>query len=881
MLPNVNSDVEINNGGTATLDSANTGSARDIYLGQPMLSDGRLDVISAGKLTSLNAWIGYDGGGEALVDGVGSTWTNNGKVTVGNSLDSAKHGELSIREGGSVTFGTTVIGSQNNSIGSILAEGTSAQLGALTIGERGTGTLQINQGTVQSTGVSIAKFKDSDQTANDKGEAFVAGGTWTISGSLYVGEGGNGNLEIESGGTVTAGTTVLGSLNDSMGSILVNGSSLQVGFFTIGERGAATFQVTNGTIQSGFTTIGKFEDTDSTPYVAEAIMNSGTWTLTSGMYVGDDGIGKLQINGGTMNTSFYTTHIGRQEGSDGEVTIGSGGTLSSTGAMYVGDAGKARLTINAGSVKVQTGGLTIGRLANADGEVKVSGNRIWELGGIDIGELGRAKLTVENGATLKSNAGSIGSYTTTKDSVVSFTGSTWEDSGELQVLNRSTLTFNNAIWTMTATSTDPFDPTVQLDGDLATRPKITLNNSMWTNAGGLRNDTGKITIGAGSTVTNTFGMLAFDSSDDAEVEVDGGTWESTGRLTVGAGGKALLTVKNSGLVKSNTAIIADDASSIASVIVDGAGSRWENTGLLEVGDTNGPGTQGTLILRNGGEVSSTGGINVVGQGFLGGVGTITGAVANLEIVDPGYYDEVADDTVQGTLHITGNYTQFGASKLQISLAATGHDKLDIDGTISLLSATDLDVSFDEGFNPSAGQSWDILDWGTASSNFASRFNANLPALDGNETWDLSQLYTSGVIAVASTAMVPGDFNGNGAVDAADYVHLRKTNAAPDAYHQWRANFGRTSAAAEIQGSEMPVNVPEPAAGALAAFGVILVALGRYPSCSPRSGRGLSNRSVQDATDCEEFEKRPFSCPIFRQSPPGSRIFRCTSSDARG
>jgi hypothetical protein len=41
----------------------------------------------------------------------------------------------------------------------------------------------------------------------------------------------------------------------------------------------------------------------------------------------------------------------------------------------------------------------------------------------------------------------------------------------------------------------------------------------------------------------------------------------------------------------------------------------------------------------------------------------------------------------------------------------------------------------------------------------------------------------------------GDFNGDGKVDAADYVHLRsKGNGAMDAadYNLWRSNFGRTS-----------------------------------------------------------------------------------------
>jgi hypothetical protein len=53
----------------------------------------------------------------------------------------------------------------------------------------------------------------------------------------------------------------------------------------------------------------------------------------------------------------------------------------------------------------------------------------------------------------------------------------------------------------------------------------------------------------------------------------------------------------------------------------------------------------------------------------------------------------------------------------------------------------------------------------------------------------------------------GDFNGNGTVDAADYVVWRNEIGPQAAYDAWRANFGRTAAsAATLAGS----SVPEPA-----------------------------------------------------------------------
>jgi hypothetical protein len=51
---------------------------------------------------------------------------------------------------------------------------------------------------------------------------------------------------------------------------------------------------------------------------------------------------------------------------------------------------------------------------------------------------------------------------------------------------------------------------------------------------------------------------------------------------------------------------------------------------------------------------------------------------------------------------------------------------------------------------------------------------------------------------------PGDFNHDGAIDAADYVALRKTEEMPDAYNTWRENFGEPSAA-----TPAALSTPEP------------------------------------------------------------------------
>jgi hypothetical protein len=130
----------------------------------------------------------------------------------------------------------------------------------------------------------------------------------------------------------------------------------------------------------------------------------------------------------------------------------------------------------------------------------------------------------------------------------------------------------------------------------------------------------------------------------------------------------------------------------------------------------------------------------------------------------------------------------------------------------------LNVSLINGFSPTLGNSFDILDWGALTGTFAT---LQLPALAGGLQWNTSQLYTIGVLSIASVG-VSGDYNNNGVVDAADYVVWRKnqgtTNTLPNdpnggtigtaQYSNWRNHFGQTFGSGS--GASANVAVPEPA-----------------------------------------------------------------------
>ncbi len=130
------------------------------------------------------------------------------------------------------------------------------------------------------------------------------------------------------------------------------------------------------------------------------------------------------------------------------------------------------------------------------------------------------------------------------------------------------------------------------------------------------------------------------------------------------------------------------------------------------------------------------------------------------------------------------------------------------------------------FTPAAGQSFDILD-GTLSGTFSS---VSLPSLPSGLMWNTSKLYTTGVLSV----QIVGDYNGDGVMNAADFVVWRKsltqtgTGLAADGNHNnsidagdytvWRAHFG------QIAGSGAGVGlsgaIPEPAGATMLLVGLL-------------------------------------------------------------
>jgi hypothetical protein len=198
----------------------------------------------------------------------------------------------------------------------------------------------------------------------------------------------------------------------------------------------------------------------------------------------------------------------------------------------------------------------------------------------------------------------------------------------------------------------------------------------------------------------------------------------------------------------------------------------------------------------------------------------------------GYLDNVRiagthDPGASPILLSVGNLEYASGSNLNLEIGGTSrgtqYDAIEASGLLTL-SGT-LHVSLIDSFSPSIGDTFHILDWATIAGHFSS---LQLPNLDGGRAWNLSQLYTQGVLSIASP---PGDYNHDGVVDAADYTVWRDSlgstsNLAADGnvngtidlgdYDVWKSNFGKHGGSS----ARAAVTAPEPASATILFVGIV-------------------------------------------------------------
>ncbi len=312
--------------------------------------------VTSGEVAAARLWIGrYDGssGNVSLIGSSSSLVVSEGMV-VGDVGD----GTLAIRDGASVSAAYMRVGASAGGNGTLAVRNEGSHLnllsGSLAIGDLGDGTLEVlNGGSVTSVGGQIG------WRSSAVGQALVRGNesNWTSSAILNVGYQGQGTLEIEDAGRVTSTRGSVGFAETAIGTVAVTGS---------GSR----------------------------------------WTVTNDIIVGDYGQGLVDISyGGTLESGRAT--IGMRQGARGEVSVRKAeSTWSSTGDIVVGHQGQGKLRMEEGA-RVNSVNAMIARLAGSNGEVDITGQgTLWQIdNALTLGDGDSSYLAVENGGGV-----SVGTY---------------------------------------------------------------------------------------------------------------------------------------------------------------------------------------------------------------------------------------------------------------------------------------------------------------------------------------------------------------------------------------------------------------------------------------------------------------------------------------
>jgi len=353
----------------------------------------------------------------------------------------------------------------------------------------------------------------------------------------------------------------------------------------------------------------------------------------------------------------------------------------------------------------------------------------------------------------------------------------------------------------------------------------------------------------GGRVSNTEGNIGYFNGSKGDVTVTGAgsTWINTGDLYVGRGSTdSSLTIADGGsvvvageVVMWPTGVVTLDGGTLDTAGFDvSVGTFNFISGTLRVaGEVKFP-ENSTLDIGNNSSFVNTTGISVPVTVAQGGIVTGSGSFADLTVnaggtVSPGNSPGSFEDGDNSSTTWNGGGTYlWEINSIAPDGGIAGDDpgwdlwhtgELTFGATVSdpfTIRVRSLDLENDNGqlanWDPGSDYQWLIA----TATNAGGIFDSILDSLsidatefvsqNGDANFELfadnngSELWLK-YIAPSET----GDYNGDGLVDAADYVAWRKgvgVDPTPDNYNIWRTNFGR---AVNGGGATSGPAIPEP------------------------------------------------------------------------
>ncbi len=341
--------------------------------------------VAANSLTFAGS--GYTlSGGNATVGAGGITANESAVINSGLSVNGSQTWNVAADKTLSIGQGSTYIGSGVT----LTKSGAGAAAfgsGWLRVGSdsSGTGTLKIENGTVQSSLLLLAAGGSTDCT----GVLDISGGQMSVWGDMYVGWNGNATVN-QTGGTVDVSADLMfcTDISGSTGTYNLNGGLLRTHTLYT-DRGAATNRTMLLSINGG------------------TLENNSTGTLSTDIAV------NIGSNGGTFSSPTASTGIQLTGILSGSGTITKTGDSSLDLAVNSASTFNGNININAGSVLlsnnylVSAGTVTMaaGGTLNVNGNISLPQNLVWNGG--SLRNSGSEQLVVNVPASIGDDGGTI------------------------------------------------------------------------------------------------------------------------------------------------------------------------------------------------------------------------------------------------------------------------------------------------------------------------------------------------------------------------------------------------------------------------------------------------------------------------------------------
>jgi fibronectin-binding autotransporter adhesin len=466
------------------------------------------------------------------------------------------------------------------------------------------------------------------------------------------------------------------------------------------------------------------------------LLSNGTLEVRQGhIYVGSAAGASpfLGIHGGTLRTSNSVLAVGAANSSTGSLEMTSG-TLQGATVYVGGDTGTrigVRGTWVAGGTSttllqtavVGTGTNSVGRLFLQDSAFLLS-DAFRIAAGSGAGNATTGFVYVTGGALTVTGAanvlvgGTVNSY-----------GALIVSNGTVDVLTGG-MRIGSFASGVSAGEMQVLGGRVSIKGALDIGHYGAATGFVTVSDSGVLELAGNLNLGNGS-----WGQL---------VAKDGGTLRFTGQdlPTIGLTSNKSLVVASNAVIEFKNAGAFLTSNAFPAITFQGSNTlsllNSTNASLAEYTVGNG---QSFAALRLAGASSLWQSTNlmIAAGGSLGGSGRIGSDVAtNAGVISPG--------NSPGNLSFAGDLTLLSSSILNMELAGTNagtFDRILVDGAFARDGALNVSLL---SYTPSAGDSFDLFDFGSASGSFGA---LSLPSLSSGLSWDTSQFNASGVLLVTA------------------------------------------------------------------------------------------------------------------------------------